>query len=66
MILVVDQDASRILTKDPSQYIHQSGFSGPVFTQQAVNLSLADGQRDVLQRLDRIEALVDVLHFQMH
>jgi hypothetical protein len=63
---VVEEDVAGIAAErvHAAQYFHQGRLAGPVFSHQAVDLSLLHLEGDVAQGLDPRERLRDVLHCQ--
>ena len=47
-----------------AQHLHQSRFAGAIFPHQSVNIALADGKIDVVQRFHARKRLRDTAHFQ--
>src|SRR5439155_6436071 len=46
------------------QDAHQCRLAGAVFTDDAVHTALADGEADIVQRIDTGKALMDAAHFE--
>jgi hypothetical protein len=47
---------------DTGQHIRQRGLSGAVLTDQGVNLTLVDIERNILHRLGNTEGFAEVLN----
>ena len=55
------QDSTRIGFKRSGHNVHQSGFPGAVFTDQAQNLPFFQRQTHLLERCGPAEAFADIL-----
>jgi len=70
VVRVADADDFAVLLDDAAvrlvkaeEHAHERRFASAVFTEQGVNLALAQLQRDVVVRLDAGEYLGDIQHF---
>ena len=61
-LLAGDEDLPGVGLIDAAQNLHQRGFAGAVLADEAHDLSGPDLDRDVLERVDAGEALVDSDH----
>ena len=58
-VLAIDDDIALVGLVEAVEDRHQRRFTGAVFTDNAVDGALADGQVDILVGMDKAEALVD-------
>ncbi len=60
------QNLARVPDVDSARDLDQSGFSGPILTNQAVDLSPIDGKRHIFQRLHPAKPFADGLVADKH
>ncbi len=62
--LPVKANLPPVWTNQTEEYIHQRGFTRPIFSQYALNTAGRDGQRDIVQGLNRAEGFADIFQDQ--
>ena len=62
--LAGEQDFAAVGLIDAGDDLDQRGFAGAVLAEQRMDLAGVKGERDVFERLRRVEALGDVAHLQ--